>query len=84
MAMACLEHVFQDNSIYLHCALEGKKLAYLRRHNKVTFCVVGEAEPAPEKYSMKYKSVIVFGRASEINPGRKGENLNRPREKILY
>ncbi len=62
-----LSYVFQDNSLYLHCALEGKKLTYLRRHHKVTFCVVGEAEPAPEKYSMKYQSVIVFGRASEIN-----------------
>ena len=62
-----LSYVFQDNNIYLHCALEGKKLTYLRRNNKVTFCVVGEAEPVPEKYSMKYKSVIVFGRAIEIN-----------------
>ena len=42
-----LSYVFQDNSIYLHCALEGKKLTYLRRHNKVSFCVVGEAEPCP-------------------------------------
>jgi len=33
----------------------------------VTFCVVGEAEPAPDKYSMKYQSVIVFGRAIEVN-----------------
>ena len=62
-----LSYVFQDNSIYLHWALEGKKLAYLRRHNKVTFCVVGEADPVPDKYSMKYKSVIVFGRAIEVN-----------------
>ena len=62
-----LSYVFQDNSIYLHCALEGKKLTYLRRNNKVTFCVVGEAESLPDKYSMKYKSVIVFGRAIEVN-----------------
>ena len=62
-----LSYVFQDNSIYLHCALEGKKLTYLRHHNKVTFCVVSEAEPAPDKYSMRYKSVIVFGRAIELN-----------------
>jgi uncharacterized protein len=62
-----LSYVFQDNSIYLHCALEGKKLTYLRRNNKVSFCVVGEAEPLPDKYSMKYKSVIVFGRAIEVN-----------------
>lgn len=62
-----LSYVFQDNSIYLHCALEGKKLTYIRRNNKVTFCVVGENEPLPDKYSMKYESVIVFGRAIEVN-----------------
>lgn len=62
-----LSYVYQDNSIYLHCALEGKKLDYLRRNNKVSFCVVGLAEPLPDKYSMKYESAIAFGRAIEIN-----------------
>lgn len=62
-----LSYVFQDNSIYLHCALEGKKLTYLRRYPKVTFCVVGESAPTPDKYSMTYQSVIVFGRAIEVN-----------------
>ena len=62
-----LSYVYQDNTIYLHCALEGKKLDYIRRHNKVSFCVVGEAEPLPDKYSMKYKSAIAFGKAIEIH-----------------
>ena len=60
-------YVYLNNSLYLHCALEGKKLTYLRRHPKVSFCVVGEAAPDPDKYSMKYQSVIAFGRAIEVN-----------------
>lgn len=59
-------YVYQDNKIYLHCALEGKKLTLMRRNNKVSFCVVLEAEPLPTKYSMKYKSALAFGKAIEI------------------
>ncbi len=59
-------YVYQDNKIYLHCALEGKKLNLMRRNNKVSFCVVLDAEPKPEKYSMKYRSAMAFGRAVEV------------------
>lgn len=62
-----LSYVYQDNKIYLHCALEGKKLTLLRRNNKVGFCVVLDAEPKPEKYSMKYRSAMAFGKAIEVN-----------------
>ncbi len=62
-----LSYVYQDNQIYLHCALEGKKLNLLRRNNRVSFCVVANAEPKPEKYSMKYQSVMAFGRALEVH-----------------
>ena len=63
-------YVFQDNRIYLHCALEGKKLTLLRRHNQVSFCVVLEAEPLPHKYSMKYRSAMAFGMAVEVTDNR--------------
>jgi nitroimidazol reductase NimA-like FMN-containing flavoprotein (pyridoxamine 5'-phosphate oxidase superfamily) len=59
-------YVYQDNKIYLHCALEGKKLNLMRRNNKVSFCVVLEAEPLPQKYSMKYRSAMAFGRTVEV------------------
>ncbi len=60
-------YVYQNNKIYLHCALEGKKLTLLRRNNQVSFCVVSGAEPLPHKYSMKYQSVMAFGKAMEVN-----------------
>jgi len=60
-------YVYQDNRIYLHCALEGKKLALMRRNNKVSFCVVTGAEPLPQKYSMRYQSAMAFGKAVEVN-----------------
>jgi len=60
-------YVYQDHKIYLHCALKGKKLDLMRRHPKVCFCVVTGAEPHPQKYSMKYRSAMAFGRAVEVS-----------------
>jgi uncharacterized protein len=62
-----LSYVYQGNSLYVHCALEGRKLTLLRRNNKVSFCVVEEAEPLPDKFSMKYRSAMAFGQAVEVD-----------------
>ncbi|WP_425802401.1 pyridoxamine 5'-phosphate oxidase family protein [Desulfitobacterium sp. Sab5] len=61
-----LSYVFMDNSIYFHCATDGHKLENIRFNNKVSFCIVGETEPLPEKFSMKYQSVVIFGEAYEV------------------
>ncbi len=61
-----LSYTYQENKIYLHGALEGKKLDLLRRNNKVSFCVVLEAEPLADKYTMKYRSAIGFGTSHEV------------------
>lgn len=59
-------YVYLQNRIYLHCAPEGKKLQHIRRDNRVSFCVVVEAEPLPDKFSMKYQSAMVFGKIYEV------------------
>ena len=61
-----LSYVFQGNSIYLHCAPEGKKVALLRRNPKVCFSVVTEAEPLPHKFTMTYQSALAFGQIIEV------------------
>ncbi len=53
-------------SIYLHCALEGKKLELIRQDNRVSFCVVGEAVVLSAKFTMRYHSVMAFGRIYEV------------------
>ncbi len=60
-------YVYLQNNIYLHCALEGKKLRHIRRDNRVSFCVVQEAEPLPDEFSMKYKSAMAFGKIYEVD-----------------
>lgn len=61
-----LSFVFDDNFIYFHCAVEGQKLDNIENNDKVSFCVVTDTEVLSEKFSTKYKSVVVFGVASEV------------------
>lgn len=62
-----LSYVYLENMIYLHCALEGKELTHIPQDNSVSFCVVEEAEPLPTKFSMKYKSALVFTKVYEVD-----------------
>ncbi len=70
-----LNYVYVDNSIYFHCAKEGHKLDNIKNNMRVSFCVVGETKPIPEKFTTRYESVIVFGKAMEI--------FNEEKEKAL-
>ncbi|MFO7610987.1 MAG: pyridoxamine 5'-phosphate oxidase family protein, partial [Clostridia bacterium] len=63
------------NRIYIHCAKTGHKLDNIRFSDKVSFCVVAEAQLIPEDFSMKYSSVVVFGKASELTGSDKKEAL---------
>ena len=46
------------DSIYLHCAPEGRKLRALRSHSNVSFCVVGRTRVIPDKFTTGYESVV--------------------------
>lgn len=61
-----LSYVYFDNCIYFHSATEGYKLDNIKADNKVSFCVVVDTELMPEKFSTKYKSVIAFGTANNV------------------
>ncbi|MGG7162352.1 pyridoxamine 5'-phosphate oxidase family protein [Clostridium ihumii] len=70
-----ISYVYKNDSIYFHCAIEGKKLENILCNDKVSFCVVGDTKLIPEKFTFKYESVIVFGIASEVNDNEKNEVL---------
>ena len=58
---------YDGAALYFHCALEGRKLAAIRRDSRVCFefdIVDGVREAAQAcSWSMDYRSVIGFGRA---------------------
>lgn len=61
-----LNYACRDDALYFHCATEGHKLDNIEKNSKVSFCVVGDAKVIPEKFSTRYESVIVFGRANIV------------------
>ena len=61
-----LNHAFEDNCIYFHCALKGHKIDNIDANPKVSFCVVGNTEVLPSKFATIYSSAVAFGVASEI------------------
>lgn len=70
-----LSYAYMNGDIYFHCATEGYKLDNIRNNDKVSFTVVGQTELLPGKFSTNYESVIVFGRASEVNDEEKEDAL---------
>jgi len=73
---------YQDNYIYLHSARQGRKLDILRNNDKVCieFDVDVELVQSQEacKTSMKYKSLLIFGKAvilKDIAEKKKGLDI---------
>ncbi|MGL4594806.1 MAG: pyridoxamine 5'-phosphate oxidase family protein [Thermoguttaceae bacterium] len=66
-----LNFVRKDQKIFLHCALEGKKLENIEHDNRVCFCVVGKAEIISDQFTMEYESVVVTGTAKIISSPEK-------------
>lgn len=50
-------------SIYIHCAPEGEKLRNLTACNKVSFCIIGATKVISDKFTTKYQSIILRGKA---------------------
>ena len=51
-------------SIYFHCAPEGRKLRCLAISNRVTFTIVGSQKVIPEMFTTLYESILLEGYAS--------------------
>lgn len=51
------------DSIYIHCAPEGRKLRALEEHPEVSLCLVGHVHLLLGKFTTEYESAIFFGKA---------------------
>ena len=60
-----VSYVMQAGCIDFHSATEGHKITNFEHNDLVSFCVVGQTNLLPDKFSTEYESVIVFGRISE-------------------
>jgi uncharacterized protein len=61
---------YQDNVLYFHCAPEGRKLECIRKNPKVCFEFDEDVVPVVHekvcRWSMKYKSIIGYGRVEFV------------------
>ena len=53
--------VILQESIYFHCALEGKKLKNIRLHPSVCVSAVSYTKRVPEKFTTEFESAVVMG-----------------------
>ena len=68
-----ISYVYKDDKIYFHSALVGHKLDNITLNNTVSFCVVTDVEAIPDKFTTKFKSVIILGTVKEIDEDRRVE-----------
>ena len=61
-----MDFVYEDGHIYFHCAMAGHKLDAIRKHDKVSFCVISEGVQEENDWWYHFTSVVVFGRIREV------------------
>ena len=57
-----MSHVYIDGKIYFHGAMKGHKMDAIKKHDRVSYCVMDEGVENDDGWSYTFKSVIVFGR----------------------
>lgn len=59
-----VNYVWDGNeSIYIHCAPEGRKLCCIRHSAIVSFCIVGDTHVLADKFTTNYESIVLSCRA---------------------
>ena len=66
-----LNYVYFNDAVYVHCALQGKKLSAIEANPQACFTVVGKTQVLPDKFATNYESVIVFGTAAIVDASEK-------------
>lgn len=68
--MVTLNFGYENDALYFHCALEGRKIDIIRRNSKACVSFDADTEMVTKEkacgWTMRYKSVVGFGRASLI------------------
>ncbi len=70
-----LNYVYFNGCVYFHSATSGQKLDNINLNGKVSFCVTCDVELLSDKFDTNYRSIVLFGNASEVNEDEKAEAL---------
>jgi len=72
-----LNYLYHDNKIIFHSALEGHMNDSIKKHEKVSFCVINKGEKVENQWWYIFKSVILFGKIKEITDENERKNKLR-------
>lgn len=61
-----MSHVYVDGKIYFHGAMEGHKNDAIKKHSKVSYCVMDKGVKQEDSWWYTFKSVIAFGNIKTI------------------
>lgn len=61
-----LNYVYNNNKIIFHSAMEGHMIDSVKKHDKVSFCVIDSGQKVEDEWYYIFKSVIVFGKINFI------------------
>lgn len=59
--------VVTGNTIYFHCATQGRKLDNIARNPSVCVSCAMNLKPLPEKFALEYESAVAFGRCEVVS-----------------
>ena len=54
-----ISYVYDGDRLYFHCAKSGHKLDAVRRNPKASFCVIGQDQVLPEKYTTLFRRICL-------------------------
>lgn len=65
-----MSHVYVDGKIYFHGAKAGHKIDAIKKHSKVSYCVLDNGVKQKDSWWYTFKSVVVFGRITTLSDDR--------------
>lgn len=57
-----MSHVYVDGKLYFHGAKSGHKHDAIKKHSKVSYCVMDKGVKANDSWWYTFRSVVVFGK----------------------
>ena len=73
-----MDYVYVDGKLYFHAVMEGHKIDSIRKHEKVSFCVLNDGVKEADSWWYTFKSVIAFGKIRILNDD------DEKKEKLTY
>lgn len=61
-----LDFIYHDNRIIFHSAMEGHMYDSIKKHDKVSFCVLDRGKKVENEWYYVFNSVILFGKVKTV------------------